>query len=109
MLPVLGLLTGAVSEVVATVTVGLAAVVVGFVTSLRVDGDGVAGGTTPVAELKMLQVRTGGLTPAAVWLQKFPTWVAPSRMSKVWIWVMSVPFGNVIVIWLPPARSDRRS
>ena len=53
----------------------------------------------------MLQVRTGGLTPAAVWLQKLPTCVAPSLMSIVKIFVMSVPFGNVIVNWLRPAAT----
>src|SRR2546423_1786876 len=103
MLPVLGELTGVVSEVVATLMVGLVAGVAGLMTSLRVIARVSPGLTTPAELLKMLQVRTGGLTPAAVLLQKFPTWVPLSRMSKPKIGVMSVPLGKVIVNWLPAA------
>ena len=58
--------------------------------------------------LKMLHVATGGLTPAAVWLQKLPTWrpVVVSLIATVVIWVRSVPLANVIVAWLPAAPAS---
>ena len=89
------------SDVVATETVGFASAVVGLTTSSSVVVMVSPGLTTE--PLKMLQVRTGGLTPAAVWLQKLPTCVAPSLMSIVKIFVTSVLFGKAIVNWLPAA------
>ena len=95
-------LTAAVSEVVATETVGFGEVVVGLTTSSSVVVTVSPGLTTE--PLKMLQVSDrwvdagGGVAAEVADLR----W-SPSLMSIVKIFVTSVLFGKVIVNWLPAA------